>query len=73
MCPLLSRAPHTTSQVTKPFSALGLALSLLFLNMATAKRGCPSSSSQLLSQLQSQTNITGDTGLLWEPYVSLSP
>ncbi|XP_076794330.1 oncostatin-M isoform X2 [Arvicanthis niloticus] len=39
--------------------------------MATAKRGCPSSSSQLLSQLQSQTNITGNTGLLWEPYMHL--
>ncbi|XP_027243123.1 oncostatin-M isoform X1 [Cricetulus griseus] len=50
---------------------LSLALSLLFLSMARATRGCSSSSPQLLSQLQSQANITGDTRLLLEPYILL--
>ncbi|XP_028613951.1 oncostatin-M isoform X2 [Grammomys surdaster] len=54
-----------------PRTLLSLVLSLLFLNMAPAKRGCSSSSPQLLSQLQSQTNITGNTGSLWEPYIRL--
>ncbi|CAH6990284.1 oncostatin-M [Phodopus roborovskii] len=52
-------------------AVLSLALSLLFLSMARAARGCSSSSPQLLSQLQSQANITGDTGSLLEPYIHL--
>lgn len=49
-----------------------MTLSLLFLNMARATRGCSSSSAQLLSQLLNQANITGNTESLMEPYVSLS-
>lgn len=72
-CPAPPLNCTTTSLVIDPFSALGFALSLLFLSMAPAKRGCSCSAPQLLSQLQSQANITGDTGSLLEPYVSLSP
>ncbi|XP_036056385.1 oncostatin-M [Onychomys torridus] len=50
---------------------LSLVLSLLFLSMAQATRGCSSSSPQLLSQLQNQANITGNTGSLLEPYILL--
>ncbi|XP_021082172.1 oncostatin-M [Mesocricetus auratus] len=50
---------------------LSLALSLLFLSVARTTRRCPSSFPQLLSQLQSQANITGDTGSLLEPYIRL--
>ncbi|XP_076401940.1 oncostatin-M isoform X2 [Peromyscus maniculatus bairdii] len=50
---------------------LSLALRLLFLSMAQATRGCSSSSPQLLSQLQNQANITGNTGSLMEPYILL--
>ncbi|XP_052591829.1 oncostatin-M [Peromyscus californicus insignis] len=39
--------------------------------MAQAIRGCSSSSPQLLSQLQNQANITGNTGSLMEPYILL--
>ncbi|XP_021508210.1 oncostatin-M isoform X2 [Meriones unguiculatus] len=50
---------------------LSFALSVLFLSMARATRSCSNSSQQLLSQLQSQANITGDTKSLLEPYIRL--
>ncbi|XP_049996728.1 oncostatin-M [Alexandromys fortis] len=50
---------------------LSMTLSLLFLNMARATRGCSSSSAQLLSQLLNQANITGNTESLMEPYLLL--
>ncbi|GAB1295750.1 Oncostatin-M [Apodemus speciosus] len=50
---------------------MGVALSLLFLSVAWARRRCSSSSPQLLRQLQSQANITGNTGSLLEPYIRL--
>ncbi|XP_051020826.1 oncostatin-M [Acomys russatus] len=50
---------------------LSLALSLLFLSMAQARGRCSSSSPQLLRQLQSQANMTGNTESLLEPYVHL--
>lgn len=73
VCPAPPLGWTTTSQVTALFSALGLTLSLLILSMALAKRGCSNSSSQLLSQLQNQANLMGNTESLLEPYVSLSP
>lgn len=54
-----------------PRTLLSLALSLLLLSAAWARRRCPSSSPQLLSQLQSQANITGNTASLLEPYIHL--
>uniref|UniRef100_A0A8C6G8Q6 Oncostatin M n=1 Tax=Mus spicilegus TaxID=10103 RepID=A0A8C6G8Q6_MUSSI len=50
---------------------LSLTLSLLILSMALANRGCSNSSSQLLSQLQNQANLTGNTESLLEPYIRL--
>ncbi|XP_052054834.1 oncostatin-M [Apodemus sylvaticus] len=54
-----------------PRTLLSLALSLLFLSTAWARRRCSSASPQLLSQLQSQANITRDTATLLEPYIHL--
>ncbi|CAO2640417.1 Osm [Lemmus lemmus] len=39
--------------------------------MARAMRGCSSSSTQLLSQLQNQANVTGNPESLMEPYLLL--
>ncbi|XP_031195713.1 oncostatin-M isoform X1 [Mastomys coucha] len=54
-----------------PRTLFSFAISLLFLSMAPAKRGCSCSAPQLLSQLQSQANITGDMESLLEPYIRL--
>ncbi|XP_021066970.1 oncostatin-M [Mus pahari] len=58
-------------QTQLPRTLLSLTLSLLFLSMALAKRGCSTSSPQLFSQLQNQANFTRNTDSLLEPYIRL--
>lgn len=65
-------AVSSSSQLTPPFSAPGLVLSLLFLN-PVATGSCSGDDQQLLKQLEHQADFMQDTSTLLDPYVSTRP